>query len=144
MVHGPLYIGYIYIYIYIYIYVYVVHLVVCIINCTKCMVLTSKWKKNLTHCLTTFKIWACGSEEHYTVCFICLFLSTFAAVYLSEMNTAWIMFIQRILIQNGCIGSLCYLTAIGCHYLLAHFFYSRSALSKMLVWGRVVAGSDTQ
>jgi len=86
------------------------------------------------HCLTTVKIWACGSEEHYTVCFIRLFPSTFAAVYLSEVNTAWIMFMQRFLIQNGCIGSLCYLAAISCHFLLApHFLYSHSALSKMLM-----------
>ena len=85
------------------------------------------------HSLTTVKIWVCGSEEHHTLCFIRLFLSTFAAVYLSEMNMAWIMFMQRILIRNGCIGSLCYLTAISCHFLLAHFLYSHSAWSKMLV-----------
>jgi hypothetical protein len=85
------------------------------------------------HCLTTVKLWPCGSEEQYTVCFMCLFLSTFAALYLSEMNAAWIMLMQRILIQNGCMGSLCYLTAISCHFLLSYFLYSHSALSKMFM-----------
>jgi hypothetical protein len=83
--------------------------------------------------ITTVKILPCVTEEHYTVGFMCLFLSTLAALYLSEMNTAWIMFMQRILIQNGCIGSLCYLSAISCHFLLSYFLYSHSALSKMLM-----------
>ena len=54
------------------------------------------------------------------------------------------MFMERILIQNGCVGSQCYLTVISCHFLLAHFFYIPIVHSvNAHVWGTLVAGSDT-